>query len=168
MYEDTHEKYISQNEKKRLLASDKYSAAPLAHRKRHGVRILKNTMHVQERMIMMRPGAGKKNEIRWYNHHSYNSTNEYTTINTLYRNDANAISNILSLHQLANVVRARVSPEELRPVHDETVGQQVHNAAAEAERFHPAEALAKHDAGVRSQPDHAQREGRHAHRNACS
>lgn len=55
-------------------------------------------------------------------------------------------------HQLPEVFRTGVPVEKLGPVHDEAVGEQVHDPAAEAEGLHPTEALAKDDAGVRFHP----------------
>ena len=69
-------------------------------------------------------------------------------------------------HELPHVLRARVTKEQLRPVDYEAVGQQVHDAAAEAERLDAAEALAEDGARGRPQSEHTQGERSHTHGDA--
>lgn len=72
----------------------------------------------------------------------------------------------LASHELPHVLRARVAQEKLRPVDHEAVGQEVHDAPAEAQRLDAAEALAEHGAGARgAEPEEAQGGRRDAHRN---
>lgn len=75
---------------------------------------------------------------------------------------------LLALHELPDVLRAGISRQQLWPMHHESVSEEIHDAAAKAQRFHPAKALAKHNTGVWSQPDHTESEHRHTYRNTCS
>lgn len=70
-------------------------------------------------------------------------------------------------HELPGVLRAGVIHEKLRPVNHEPIGQQIHDATAQAQRLNPAKALAEHGAGAtRPQPEEAQGGRGNAHWNA--
>lgn len=70
-------------------------------------------------------------------------------------------------HELPGVLRAGVLHEEIRPVNHEPIGQQIHDATAQAQRLNPAKTLAEHGAGAaRPQPEEAQGGRGNAHWNA--
>ena len=71
-------------------------------------------------------------------------------------------------HHLTKVLRAGVLAQQLRPMHYETVGQEVHDTAAQAQRLDPAEALAEYRAGTRAKPEDSESKCRNAYRDAST